>query len=206
MSLDNYKIIKPLLEFKEGEFYYIQILKRKKDNPEMDSGEKVIRYYTIESFSDFEKTRPSIIYYCESHRARAYIHPSPRSWKKVSLEMLKDLAIRVSQEDYFCKELFASACGKTHTKKLWVVDLDITSESESDFRKYVDSIRGVIQECPPIPENILEVPTRYGVHLISSPFDLKKFRDILKQTNLAEPDIHKNNPTVLYIPRSILGD
>ena len=35
--IDNLELIKPLLEFnKENDFYFIQILQRKKDNPEVN--------------------------------------------------------------------------------------------------------------------------------------------------------------------------
>jgi len=37
------------------------------------------------------------------------------------------------------------------------------------------------------------VPTKSGVHIITRPFNLKKFKE--KYPNV---DVHKDNPTILY--------
>ena len=42
--MNNFQKIKPVLKFEnENDFYFIQILKRRKDNPEMDRDVKVIK-------------------------------------------------------------------------------------------------------------------------------------------------------------------
>ena len=44
-AIDNFELIKPLLEFEqeEDEYYVIFILKRRKDNPEMKDNLKIIK-------------------------------------------------------------------------------------------------------------------------------------------------------------------
>ena len=39
----------------------------------------------------------------------------------------------------------------------------------------------------------MELPTANGVHFITKPFDLQRFKEIYPNT-----DVHKNNPTLLY--------
>ena len=44
MTLDNFEKIKPLLKFEQpGNFYFIQIFKRRKDNSSMQMDMQVIR-------------------------------------------------------------------------------------------------------------------------------------------------------------------
>lgn len=44
-----------------------------------------------------------------------------------------------------------------------------------------------------------EIPTMNGCHLITKPFNLQKFKE-----KFPEIDVHKNNPTILYIPNSLI--
>ena len=54
--VNNFISIKSLLTFKEeGDFYFIQILKRKKDNPEMKSDTRVIDNFFVYSGDDLDK-------------------------------------------------------------------------------------------------------------------------------------------------------
>ena len=48
--IDNFEKIKEFLNFNEGEFYFLQILKRKKENPEQTGNSKVIKTYYISNF------------------------------------------------------------------------------------------------------------------------------------------------------------
>ncbi len=59
----------------------------------------------------------------------------------------------------------------------------------------------MILQCPPITggrEIFSFIPTPNGTHIISPPFDLSKFKDFVDRHKLPMPDIHKNNPTILY--------
>jgi len=58
----------------------------------------------------------------------------------------------------------------------------------------------MILQCPPITggRKIFSfIPTPNGLHIISPPFDLNKFKDLVSKHKLPLPDIHKNNPTIL---------
>lgn len=56
------------------------------------------------------------------------------------------------------------------------------------------------RECQPLDKvkYVSCIPTKNGKHLITIPFDLRQFRKIYLKI-----DVHKNNPTVLYIPKSL---
>ena len=48
MEIDNLEILKPFLRFDDpNDFYYLQILQRKKENPQLGSNNRVIKNYYI---------------------------------------------------------------------------------------------------------------------------------------------------------------
>ena len=54
--IDNLEKVLPLLEFEsEDDFYYLQILQRKKENPQLGSNSRVIKNYYITSIDYLTK-------------------------------------------------------------------------------------------------------------------------------------------------------
>jgi len=50
MEIDNLELVLPFLTFEnDSEFYYLQILQRKKENPQLGSNSRVIKNYYINS-------------------------------------------------------------------------------------------------------------------------------------------------------------
>lgn len=52
-------------------------------------------------------------------------------------------------------------------------------------------------------QHMLTIPTKSGKHIIVQPFNKKEFSDKWSSAGLAHLvpcDIHKDNPTILYIP------
>ena len=48
--IDNIKLILPFLKFEsKDDFYYLQILQRKKENPQLGSNSRIIKNYYIKS-------------------------------------------------------------------------------------------------------------------------------------------------------------
>ena len=46
--IDNFELIKSLLKFESpDDFYHLQILKRKKENPELGSNSRVVKTYYV---------------------------------------------------------------------------------------------------------------------------------------------------------------
>ena len=76
------------------EFYFLQILIRGKDGHTEqgvngNNKNRVIKIYTIRSKEELDKVEPDIKKLCSVFNARAYIHPTKRSFKDVAVETLK---------------------------------------------------------------------------------------------------------------------
>ena len=198
MKVDNFDLIKKHIHTSEdgSEFYMLQIMRRTKDQKgyEGKHRQSIIKTYFISSVEYLDSKRDEIIGLCEMFNARAYINLNKKSYKQVSLKALEILAGKIAHEDYNIKSLFESACGQTGAcdgQKTWLVDFDSKDLVE------LDRIKNIINSIEPKGVNkIVEtVPTRHGYHLITRPFNKKAFYEMYNE-NI---DIHKDNPTILYV-------
>jgi len=196
MSIDVIEQIKPLLLFdSKDDFYYLQILQRKKENPEIGSNSRVIKNYYIRSIEHLELHYDEIKSLCNQFNARASLRLNKRSFRAVAFKAMQNIANTMCNGDYEAiRNSYDRACGATHNEdyKKWIIDID----GEVDF-DYLYNMNECIEECDPIigKKVIISLPTKNGVHLISSPFNIEQFR---KQ--YPDIDIHKDNPINLYIP------
>jgi hypothetical protein len=198
--IDNLELIKELLNFdKKGDFYMLYVLKRKKEQPEgeRDNHQSVrtIKSYCIDSIEYLDKRYDEIRQLCEMFKARAYIHVQKQNHYDVSLNMMVALAQRIQDGNHKQQGLFDSVVGqlKTHEKR-WIVDIDTKDPAE------VLKIKGVIDNvCKPEGIKTIDlVPTKNGFHFITKKFDLVEFKEMYPNLN-----IHKKNPTLLYLPNSL---
>lgn len=202
--INNKEIIKPLLNFeKEGDFYMLYIFKRKKDFPEMEQKNhqsvRTIKTYCIDSIDYLEKRWDEIVGLCEYFGARAYIHVQKQNHFDVSLSLMVELANRIQNNVHNQKNIFDSVVGQLKTKeKRWVVDLD----SKKDY--YISTVAEIISQCQPLGDKIIsKIPTKNGFHLITNPFNLEIFKDLMEQYDMTCPDIQKRNPTLIFYPNSL---
>lgn len=192
--VDNFELIRTLLKFEsKDDFYFVQILQRSKDNPEIGANNRLVKSYYIRSLEYFDSKKNEIKQVCELYKARAYIHLTKRSYKDVALVCLQNLVerIRYDQVDeiYRC---YDSACSVSYVKanKTWVVDID----EPIDNRAVNNILLFIERECQPIGSKFKAlIPTKSGFHLITTPFDMSTFAK--QYPNI---DVHKNNPTLLY--------
>ena len=100
--IDNFDKVAQLMEFNsDDDFYFVEIIKRKKDNPnDAFRYRQFITYYWITSQSDLMSKRDEIISVCEQNNARAYIYMNPRSANVVN-EYSKVLRKRFAQRGRF---------------------------------------------------------------------------------------------------------
>lgn len=196
MIINNFQLIEEYMNShpcKEGEFHFLQIIQRNKENPDLGSNNHVIREYMVENSEYLEKHKNEIITLCELFNARAYLHISKKTYKDVGFQVLNTLAEYLSQENYHgVKHLYSTSVGRCKSsEKTFLVDID-TKEKE-----FVDEcIKCINNDCQPldnINKVILTVPTLHGFHIITKPFDLKHFGE-----SYPNVDVHKNNPTLLY--------
>jgi hypothetical protein len=203
MPVNNFPQISTLLDFEnEKSFYFVQILKRRKENPEMKTGVRVINNYYLYSQQDLEKLKERIIEDCVKHNARAYINLNRLDIEKIALYATKLSMEYIIQGDHRAvKNAYATACGSHHSEKnkRWVIDID------EEYLPIKEEIRSIIEELhTEIKGNnyriLAEIPTKSGVHILTNPFNMMKFREIaLEKFGSTSLDIHKNSPTILYV-------
>lgn len=206
--VDNFQLLKPLLQFDNpGDFYLVQMLKRRKDNPDMASNMVNVDNFYIRSLNDYEQKEEMIKNSAKIHNARAYIRVNRRNEEKIALFTMSKIANYILSKDYkSVKNAYLSAAGEFNSEpiKRWIVDIDLPEEDFQLANHNADIIERTIRElhteCNRNSKQgeykiLLNVPTKNGYHIITNPFNLQKFRQMLTLTL----DIHKDNPTILYM-------
>lgn len=184
-----------MLRFEEDYFYFIQIIQRKKEIPELGSNNRIIRSYMISSLEKLEKNEAEIIQICQMFNARAYIHLNRRKWSKIALECLRHNAelIANGQHDGI-KSSLETIIGRYNCEpkgeKTWIVDID------EKLPQYTMQVEGFINSIEPEGLKVKSIlPTKNGYHLITKPFNSQMFKE-----KYPEVEIHKDNPTILFVP------
>lgn len=192
--IDNLEQILPFLKFEsEDDFYFLQILQRKKENPQIGSNSRVIKNYYITSEQYLIDKYDEIKQLCEVFNARASIRLNKRSFRKVGMKCMVNIANTMMNEEYkFLKSSYDRACGLGHndSEKKWILDLDDVEEVSPLLMAFIDN------ECEPFGSKCYAtLKSKSGFHLITKPFNSQQF-------SLKYPEItlHRDNPSNLYIP------
>ena len=213
---DNFELIKPLLTFeRQGDFYFLQLLQRKKDGCNVPNGKdnqrRLVRDYHITSVEMLDRLKDEIIAACNETGARAYIRLNKRNYRTISMAFAEEtlMKARTNQEFGSTFNEINSVIGRYPEpgkgSKTWIVDID-DNPPESEL---VLKVKDIIARCEPVDKVgelckvIATIPTRSGTHLITKPFNVQRFNG-LKKNEIdrldSEIDIKKDNPTVLYCP------
>lgn len=183
--VNNFELIKPLLKFnpEKGLFYFVQILKRRKDQPEEEKNHikdaSKIRTYWVNSLKYLEEKKEQIIGLCDYFNARAYIDLTPRTYIEVAHQLNLEVALILKQHNWnSIKGVLDRSAGKVSDREInyWVVDIDM-----KDIPEEINAIKDTINRLRPEQKEskiVAEIPTVSGTHLITTPFELAKFRDI----------------------------
>lgn len=210
--IDNFDIIKPLFYFNESNnmFFYLQIIRRGKDHPDLPAANKLIQSWAIRSREQLDKMKYEIIFLCEHYKARAYINVAGKDFDKLNTLLLKKLADNIHTGNIVNPwHVYQSACGELTSRcKKWIVDIDTHDcQAKNEILKELDQIwlNAYPESLQYINDGrrdraymIAEIPTLNGCHIITKPFNLQKFKE-----RFPNIDVHKNNPTILYIPNSL---
>jgi len=205
--IDNFDLIIPLLNFDDPDkFYFVQVIQRKKDHKEenkrlgRNNNARLIRPYYINSLEKLLEYKPEMIALANLFNARVGINLNPRSRKAVALDTLTRVSESIRSGIYDVAKAYNSSCGASlGTDKTWIIDLDLTEgEGVSSFFKRMMDIERTITSLQPEPGSnkiLAKIPSKSGMHLITKAFNSLEF-------SKAHPgiEIHKNNPTVLYVP------
>ena len=207
--VSNFDLIASLLDFREkNTFYFIQLLQRRKENPEMKTSVRVVDNFYLYEEGDLEKIKGRIIERCMKHNARAYINLNRLDLEKVAKNTAKQTIQYIIQKNFkSVKNAYATVCGSHHSEeeKRWVVDIDAEHlPFKEEIRKLIE---GLQKEITRNSYKILaEVPTRSGIHIITNPFNMEKFKRVLAEWAKSSPeraclskiDVQKNSPTLLF--------
>lgn len=195
-SIDNFDLITGMLDFSlANTMYFIQILQRRKDNPEMNKDVRVINNYYIYTHADMVKLKNKIVEDCTKYNARAYINLNRLDTEKIGLYTQKIIADFLINKQYAqIKNAYASACGNHHSEsnKKWVVDID--TKDQGFIQSVEEYINHLYTEAKTTNRMVARIPTKNGVHLICEGFRLDYFA---KQ--FPGMTVNKNSPTILYI-------
>ena len=199
MEIDNFDIIRKHLDFVDSKLdrYIVHILRRPKDisskmKNELGANEaqRLIKTYYIDSFEYFDRKIPAIKELCKANNARAYIIVQPKDNFECLMNLGKKIFETIQNKNYSVKpeHLIRQAYCEHHKtrKKQWVIDLDFKEMTEyrcDDGYKYykktwsVQEVKDLIIEellkIQKTEDQIYEVPTKHGVHIITSPFNLQ---------------------------------
>ena len=172
--VDNFKLIRDYLQFKsDDDFYFLQIIQRKKDGPGpngikvtgTNNKSRAIKTYCISSVEYLDKIEGEVKHLCDYFNARAMIILSRRSYKETALLEMVQISNMIMSGQYInVKSSYNSSCAKSKSlDKYFLID------------------------------------TKHGYHLITTPFDIQGLLKVYPNKNKHE-FIHKDGSTILYVP------
>lgn len=205
---DNFNRFREFMQLPEQEggdaYYVIELVRRGKDCPDLPAANYHFKNYYIDTLAKYDKVQDEIRLLCRTLRLRAYVSVCRKSFRRVTMNTLAEMARRASLDDFRRPyAVFESCSGKDVDKddRHWVVDVD-------DFvgyntQEHCETIRNFINDCQPFEDrNKIELilPTKNGMHLITRPFDVKTFNICMGifTDMIPHPEIKKNHLTLLF--------
>lgn len=196
--INNFELIKSLLQFdSEDDFYFAQVIQRKKEHPSLGSNNHCVQTYYIRSVEHLDRISGEMIALCDHHNARGCINLNRRSFEKCAFQLLQKVTNIIMNKDYkSCRNAYDSVLGvhSNESTKKWIIDIDL-----HDNYARGQQILQHLEKCSPVGnKNVATIPTKNGYHLIVTPFNKLEYSMMCGDN--VEEDIHKDNPTILYIP------
>lgn len=199
--VDNFEKLNSILEFEsEDDFYMLQVMKRRKENPEMDKNSVALKTVYLHRKDQLLELKNDLVELADKKNARIYLNPNRKSFKKCTLACLKEFADRISNENFYKPyKIFDSVAGAAGSKNaIWVIDIDWDEVTEQfgDIERsvFVNDVCEFINSLKPDIENKVKLvnETKNGTHILTSPFNMYDFMQRYKI------QVHKNNPTLVY--------
>lgn len=178
--IDNFNMITNMLTFNSpDDFYFVQIMKRYKDNPNDDrskgnyhGGAWYLKGYRIKSADELMKLKPEIIKMCHDNNARAYITVNTRSEKETN-DFIKIYRKKYRPTDP--RHIYADDIipGQAKDGPSWkgkrprlFLDVDVPKDAKGpDGRNIWDEVRYMLQMVGITPIAEYETPSG-GLHII----------------------------------------
>ena len=202
--IDNFELIKSMFYFNEANnmFFHCQIVQRAKDHKPNKVKEKTINTYLIKSKEHLDSLKDEIILLCEHYGARAYINVAGKDFEAVNRLML----LKLAEYNYMAGisninpiKILNSTVGEVKSRNSkWIIDIDDLSIKDSILEWLDKENDNSDHRNGRYLYVIAEIPTVQGCHLITTPFNTKAFSEVFPNV-----DVHKNNGTLLYYPKSL---
>lgn len=206
---DNYKKMYQYMEdlgiaksfddaIKSDLFFDVQLIRRGKDHPNMPAANYTFKTYYIDSLEQFDRYWEEIKTCCEMFGLRAYISVNAKEKTEAAKKTLERYAHDVVTNDYRKPwKDFSSVCGGLDGReKRWIIDVDDCDDIDTYLNKICETIR--MCESSYDDPIVTIIPTRTGFHIITHPFNMKRFKDLCNALSITPPEIKKNHITLLY--------
>ena len=186
MTVNNFQYIEKFLQpTNENDFWFAQIIKRKKDNPDMNRSERIIKSYNIKDYEHLIHFKEEIQSLCDYHNARFYLNLNVRDLKLCHIRLIQALMTNIAQDTYssiYSKvdSIFGSTMSPGRTK-YWIADID------EDDTALVNELKDAIDDNN--GKKSLVLKTLNGYHIICEPFNRKV---------IVYSEIKVNSPTLIY--------
>lgn len=187
-AIDNFELLAPFIDTEvDGDTFWYTVLLDRSKNKDGDRSYKMLRSFVHENRCDLESQMPSIRRLCDNCGTRAYIRLTPRSYHDVGKLFAKEVLEKALNGIWRPLEnAYARASGRSciSGRRVWLYDVDEPGDMSEVLKKW-------LQEQGHL---VAVVPTRKGEHFIVKPHD-SRFSPGTENILL-----HKDSPTVLYIP------
>jgi hypothetical protein len=177
MKIDNFSVVQPLLEFGKDTYYFVQIIKRRKDegNEGMGVSELCLWQRFIDRPETLDRMKQQIQELCTIYNARAYIELNPRSLERWSIELTRKLLDRISLHDFtsvqrlpnkvaLSEETIKTRGLKEIDRRRWMLDIDEKTTIPIADRWITE--QGI--------RKVATIPTLSGAHIIIESFNYKR--------------------------------
>lgn len=211
MPVNNFDQIRELLKFRsDDDFYYLQILQRKKDHKDgkvkvngTNNNARLVKAYYVHSLEYFDFIKPEVIQLCEIFNARAGMNLNRRSYEKIALQHLRKVTEQIINKNFNKSyKAYSSVCGSFHhdNDKRWIIDIDDANYSIEDVKEFIEKLHDI----QPVGDKfVAALPSKNGWHGIVKPFNMQDAHGELSARGFYDHQddcVMKNNPTNLYIP------
>ena len=127
-NLNRFREFMQLPEQEGGDAYYvIELVRRGKNCPDLPAANYHFKNYYIDTLAKYDKVQDEIRLLCRTLRLRAYVSVCRKSFRRVTMNTLAEMARRAALDDFRRPyAVFESCSGKDVGKdgKYWVVDID----------------------------------------------------------------------------------
>lgn len=161
--VDNFDKIREYMkrqlpDWKEGDCYFVQLLRRPSDDPMIDGlkdpkyhgsmHNKSVKDYLVKSIEHLNELEDDIKLLCKTFNVRAYIRLNKRNYKQIAMQMMKQITEQAVSGDSFSSpfRVVSSAAGLSNCagiNKTWLLDID------KEYVEHSQEIIDMILECEP---------------------------------------------------------